>query len=119
MNNLPYQLSKDEAVAFCDGGVWRTWPDEKIGAFQLFQDTLCVPFDVFHRCIEITLGRPVWTHEFADMQRLRDEYLGKRPTATMADIMTLLNTLCPDKPKIVVHIFYIKAEKPEAADAGG
>ncbi len=104
MNNLPYQLSKDEAVAFCDEGVWRTWPDEKIGAFQLFQDTLCVPFDVFHRCIEITLGRPVWTHEFADMQRLRDEYLGKRPTATMADIMTLLNTLCPDKPKIVVTI---------------
>ena len=61
-----------------------------LGAFQLFQDTLCVPFDVFHRCIEITLGRPVWTHEFADMQRLRDEYLGKRPTATMADILKAL-----------------------------
>lgn len=90
MSNMPRQLTEDECVAFGTGGEWQNWSDDQIGAFQLFQDRLCVPIDVFHRCIEVTLGRPVFNIEFCDIQRLRDEYLGKRPEGTFADVLRMV-----------------------------
>jgi hypothetical protein len=41
---------------------------------------LAMPFSEFHRCAEEALGRPVWTHEFADMDRLLGEHDGAEPT---------------------------------------
>jgi len=71
------QLTKDEAIDFAARESWRTLTDEQIVHFQMEQDKLCIPFSRFHEAMEKCLGRPVWTHEFADRKALHDELKGK------------------------------------------
>jgi len=84
------QLTQKEAIAFAQGGTWKSWSDELIASFQLSQDKLCVPFDRFHEAIEKVLKRPVYTHEFADPDKLRLEFNGVRKAPTIHEILALL-----------------------------
>lgn len=43
---------------------WEVATPQEIATFQLREDRLCCPFDVFQLAVESTLGRPVFTHEF-------------------------------------------------------
>lgn len=45
------QLTKEQAIKFHDSKVYENWTSGQIVDFQLFQDRLCVPFDVFHSAI--------------------------------------------------------------------
>ena len=68
--------------------------------FQLTQDKLCMPFQVFHEAIEATLGRPVYTHEFGlNYEGLgRELFQGGKPP-TLRDIIAMI----PDnKPVIAI-----------------
>lgn len=94
------QLTKREAINFSKSEKWKDWTAEEITAFQLLQKRLCVPMDVFHESIEVALKRPVFTHEFADFQRLRDELLGKGKKATLQEIMALI----PQEKRIIVSV---------------
>jgi hypothetical protein len=98
------ELSEDEAVAFYNSGVWKTWSDEQIVEFQLFQPCLAVPFGRFHEAIEKVLGRSVWIHEFGFSEQLKDEYLGKTPAPDMQGIFDKLVDLVGDKPITVTNI---------------
>lgn len=69
------QLTKQEAIEIYDAGHWKNWSDKEIVDAQLFQYRLCVPFGVFQGALTRVLGRPVFTHEFADPDRIRKEYL--------------------------------------------
>lgn len=71
---MTQEMTEAEAIAFHDSSVWEQWTDHQIVELQLFQRLLCVPFNRYHEAIEKVLGRPVWTHEFADTQRLQAEY---------------------------------------------
>lgn len=51
------QLNKEQAEKVFTSAVWDLWSDAQIVQFQLFQDRLCVPWDVFHKAIENELGR--------------------------------------------------------------
>jgi len=85
------QLSKEEAIAFAESGVWKDWPNEMIAGFQLFQDKLCMSFSRFHEALEKTLGRPVFTHEIGlDHEGLVAEFLGKRSQPTFQQIIDLI-----------------------------
>ncbi len=84
------QLTRTEAINFAASGKWREWSAEAIVAFQLFQECLCMDFGHYHQCLEQELGRPVWTHEFADQKRLQDEYRGARDKPTMQEIFDLI-----------------------------
>ena len=95
------QLTREEAIALYDSEEWASWTDEKIAEFQLFQKHLCVPWKHFHRAVEKVLGRPVWTHEFADVKRLRAEFKKERPKPSFADIM---EQLPDDKPVTFVLV---------------
>jgi hypothetical protein len=64
------QLTREQAIAFHDEGAWKQWNSQTIAKFQLEQDKLCVPFSVFQQAVSDTLGRPVFTHEFADRKSL-------------------------------------------------
>jgi len=67
--------------------------------FQLFQDKLCIPFDIFHAAIERVLDRPVWTHEFGlNHDGLVAEYLGKTPKPSFEDIMNLI----PEEKRVIL-----------------
>jgi len=84
------QFTKEEAIAIYDSNIWKEWTDEEIVKVQLFQDKLCMDFSRFHEAIEKILDRSVWTHEFADQNRLIEEYLGLRQKPTMEDIINLI-----------------------------
>lgn len=86
------QLSKDEAIDFAKSEFWRTLTDEQIAHFQMEQDKLCMPFSRFHEAMEKCLGRPVWTHEFADRDGLRNELNGKVSAPSFEEILAKLPT---------------------------
>jgi hypothetical protein len=105
------QLTKEQAIAFAESGDWKDWTAQEIVKFQLFQDKLCMPFDVFHEAVEKVLGRPVWTHEFALVDHLRDEYLTLRPKPTLEEILSLI----PEEKLIILNMD-IPNQVPEAFD---
>jgi len=92
------QLTEEEAIKCAESGIWKNWSDDEIVRFQLFQRRLCMPFSVFHRAVEKVLGRPVWTHEFANPELLREEYLGLRNKPTMEEIINLI----PKRKRIII-----------------
>ena len=49
----------------------------EIVKFQLFEPKMCMPFSVFQKAVEDVLGRPVYTHEFADSDKLITEFKQK------------------------------------------
>lgn len=81
------QLTKEQALKLAKSKVWEKWDDEQIVRFQLYQDRLCMDFGRFHQAIEKVLGRPVWTHEFAQIDLIRLEYEGIRKKPTLEEIM--------------------------------
>jgi hypothetical protein len=83
------QLTSEQAIALYDSGAWKKWTPQELAAFQMEQDCLAVPFGEFQKAMEIVLGRPVWTHEFADRERLRAEMNGA-PTPTFDEVLAML-----------------------------
>lgn len=68
------QLTREEAIEFHDSKKWESMTLHERAEFQLDQDKLCMPFDVFHEAVEKTIGRPVFTHEFGmNAERIKDE----------------------------------------------
>lgn len=55
-------------------------------------------FGKFHDGMEKLLGRGVWTHEFADMERLRAEAEGRAVKPTFEQILALI----PEEKRIVI-----------------
>lgn len=84
------QMTREEAVAFAQHGLWRHLSVKDRGRLQLCQSLLCMPLEAFHEGIEALLGRPVFTHEFAFMDRLRSEAEGHMPTPSLFDILELI-----------------------------
>jgi hypothetical protein len=56
-----------------------------------------MPFDVFHKAIEKTLGRPVFTHEFAFSDSLKKELYGEKEPPTFEEILSMIQ-----KEKLIV-----------------
>ena len=63
---------------------------EQIVQMQLWQSKLAMPFRVFHEAAETVLNRPVYTHEFAQPERLQKEYLGEMQPPSLSEIMAML-----------------------------
>ena len=83
-------MTEEEAITLAESRFWESMQPEDIAMFQLWQPLLCMPFSVFHEAIEKTLKRPVWTHEFAQPDSLKEEMLGLRPAPSMEDILNLI-----------------------------
>lgn len=97
-NHSMNQLTKEQAIAFAESKVYESWTPRQIVDFQLFQDRLCIPLDVFHRAMEKVLNRPVYTHEFINMERLVEEYKGEKPAPTLEEIMELI----PEEKRMII-----------------
>jgi hypothetical protein len=96
------QLTRDEAVAFHDEKKWEPMSHRERAEFQMEQDKLCMPFSVFHEAMEKAIGRPVWTHEFAERDRLRAELAGTRKPANFGEVLDSLQRVANGKPVIVI-----------------
>ena len=92
------QLTSEQAIAVYNSGEWKNWTDEDIVKFQLFQKMLAVPFSRFYEAMEKVLGRPIWTHEFANWSGLVAEYKKERPSPTFDEIISLI----PDEKLIIL-----------------
>jgi hypothetical protein len=58
------QFTEEQALAFFESKQWKPMTLKVRALFQLQQKRLCMPFDVFHKAVQKTVGRPVFTHEF-------------------------------------------------------
>lgn len=95
------QLTKEQAIAFCENKCYEGMTSRQIAEFQMAQDRLCVPFDVFHKAIIEALGRPVFTHEFGlNYDGLRKELYGEKEPPTLEEIINLI----PEDKRIVIHM---------------
>jgi len=95
------QLSKNGAQALFDSQFWIEMSQRDIAEFQLWQERLCMPFNVFHEAITNALGRPVYTHEFGlNWEGLKKEFLGELPTPTLQDIIELI----PEEKRIIIKL---------------
>lgn len=88
-SQFEFQMSKDEAIAFAESRIWQKWTKAQLAVFQLYQQKLCIPIHVFHDAIEETLGRPVWTHEFAFPELLKAELRTKK-APSFEEIVSLI-----------------------------
>lgn len=85
------QLTKEQAIAFCENKLYENMSYRQIAEFQMEQDRLCMPFDIFQEAIEKTLGRPVFTHEFAlNREGLKKELFGEQQQSTFEEILNLI-----------------------------
>lgn len=85
-------MTKEEAIALHNSGWWEGLPAREAVQRQLYEDLLIMPFSKFHELVTEALGRPVWTHEFADAERLRAEFEGNQP-APSGPIESLIDIL--------------------------
>ena len=83
-------MTRDEALALIATRFWEEMDDVARFRFQINEERLCMPFEVFHKAAEVALGRSVWTHEFADPSRLWKEYAGDTPRPTFKEILALI-----------------------------
>ena len=94
-------LTKEEAIALFETNWWVGRPAREIASFQLFEDKLCCPFNIFHAAIEEALGRPVFTHEFGLNYEGLCKELGGGEKPSFAEILKLVPK---DKAVVVVKV---------------
>jgi len=95
------QLTKEQAIAFGENKLYEGMTSRQIAEFQLEQEKLCMPFDVFHKALEETLGRPVYTHELAlNWEGLCKEIQGETEAPTLEEIINLI----PEDKRILICI---------------
>lgn len=84
-------MKKEEAIELYKSEFWESMSYRDIALYQLFTDRLCMPFEVFHKAIEKTLGRPVFTHEFGfNIEGLKKEIMGQKPPPTFQEVIELI-----------------------------
>lgn len=85
------QLTKEQALAFAEKELYKDMTDRQRAEFQMEQEKLCMPFEVFHASLEKALGRGVYTHEFGlNWDGLKKELYGEKPAPTMEEILALI-----------------------------
>ena len=95
------QLTEQQAIAFYENKCYEGMTSQQIAEFQIEQDRLCVPFDVFHKAITEALGRPIYTHELAlNRDGLRKELRGEKEPPTLEEIINLI----PEDKRIVIQV---------------
>lgn len=84
-----HQMSRQEALDYAASRRWEVLTPKELAVLQLRQDRLCVDFSAFHAGMTELLGRPVYTHEFADPDSLWREYLDGEPIDLAAVLLKL------------------------------
>lgn len=84
-------MTRVQAIELYKSKFWENLSYREMAKFQLFERRLCMPFDLFHKAVEESLGRPVWTHEFSlNIEGLRKAFLGEESPPSLEDIINLI-----------------------------
>ncbi len=68
------QFTSEEAVKIYESGSWKSLNELQKAGFQLYNEFLFMPFSDFQLAIENVLGHPIFTHEFANSEILKNEW---------------------------------------------
>jgi hypothetical protein len=69
--------TREEAVALAHTGWWKFKPARDVALWQLNEPLLCMDFADFQQAVSEAIGRPVFTHEFANPDPLIREVEAK------------------------------------------
>lgn len=99
---MKYQsIGKKAAIALHNSKWWEGKTEREIAKFQLFTDELCVPFGIFHRALECSLGRPVFTHEIAmNRDGIAMELIGEKDAPSIEEIVNII----PEDKRIIIVV---------------
>lgn len=86
-------MTREEAVAIYESGQWKEWSAREKVLCQLYEERLIMPFAEFQAAVNEALGRPVFTHEFANPEKLQAEFEGLIAPATLAESLASLPNL--------------------------
>ncbi len=94
-------IGKEKAIELAESGWWKEQTAREICLFQLFVKELCMDFSDFHKAIEESLGRPVFTHEFGlNYEGIVDEFMGNKEAPTFEDIVNLI----PESKRVIINL---------------
>lgn len=69
-------LTVEESMKLYESKWWVDKTHDEITRKQLFTSRLIMPWDKFHEAVVTSLGRNVYSHEFAKPENLQREFLG-------------------------------------------
>jgi len=85
------QLTKEQAISFAESKSYEGMSSKEIAEFQINQEKMCMPFEIFHEAVEKTIGRPVFTHEFGmNFEGIKDEIMNGAEPPSFDEIMSLI-----------------------------
>ena len=67
-------MTLEEAIAKAESLWYEGKSPQEIVEFQLYKDRLCMPLELYQEAVEKVLGRPVFTHEYKEPEKLIAEY---------------------------------------------
>lgn len=91
-------LTREQALALYDTEFWESLAYVERARFQLSEERLCMPFDIFVEAVERALGRPVRVGEFLQPRRLLSELSGEQTVLDVDDLLSLL----PEQNRILL-----------------
>ena len=97
------ELTREQAIALAETNFWEKMTAREIAVFQHYTRLLCMPFSVFHKAMEETLGRPVFTHELGlpeARERMERELEGEIGPPTFEEIIGLI----PEEKRLIVKL---------------
>ena len=95
-------MDREEAIEVANTHWWINKTPKEIVEFQLYEDKLCMPYNLYQQAIIKVLGRSVFTHEFARPENLQREFEKKSPKQTPKGIVEALNELIPKERTLFV-----------------
>ncbi|WP_089612446.1 hypothetical protein [Dehalobacterium formicoaceticum] len=67
-------MTKEETIAKAESRWYEGKSPQEIVEFQLYEDRLCMPLELYQEAVAKVLGRPVFTHEYKEPEKLIAEY---------------------------------------------
>ena len=84
------KITMEQAISLYDTCFWESMNYEERAIFQLFEERLCMPYEVFREAVERTLGRGVKNQEILFSDQLSVEILRGRATPSIEEILSLI-----------------------------
>lgn len=96
------QLTREQAIKFAASQAYAKMSYRQVAEFQISQDCLCMPFNVFHEAVKKTLKRSVYMSEFGSkgVVGIKAElFNGAKPPS----LEQIINTI-PEEKRLVVFV---------------
>ena len=84
-------MTKEQAIELANSKFWENMTSREIAEFQISEDKLCMPFEIFHEALEKTIGRPVFTHELGlNLEGIREELFNGKNPPSFEEVINLI-----------------------------